>query len=89
MATLRLVPIAPFSLVNAAAGASRVRFRDFFLGTILGMGPGIFIITVLENRLGKLLEDPKLGNFAVAALVLVVAVVAGTWLARRFRARSV
>ncbi|MBI5442073.1 MAG: VTT domain-containing protein [Deltaproteobacteria bacterium] len=87
MATLRLVPIAPFSLVNAAAGASRVRFRDFFVGTVLGMAPGIFVITVLENRIGKLIEDPKLGNFAVVALAVAVAVVAGTWVTRRLRAR--
>jgi phospholipase D1/2 len=85
IAALRLVPIAPFSLVNAAAGASHIRFPSFFLGTLLGMAPGIFVITVLENRLGKMIQDPQLGNIAVAVVIVVAVVVAGTWVGGRLR----
>ena len=43
--TLRIVPVAPFTVVNLVAGASHISFRDFALGTLLGMlagsdGPG-------------------------------------------------
>ena len=34
---VRKVP-APFTLVNIIVGASTVRFRDFIVGTVLGMG---------------------------------------------------
>ena len=37
VASIRLVPIAPFTLVNLVAGASRIPFVDYLLGTILGM----------------------------------------------------
>ena len=46
---LRLLPIAPFTLVNVVAGAMQLRFRDFFAGTVLGMTPGI----VLMTRIGR------------------------------------
>src|SRR6185503_9652771 len=35
---IRKVP-APYMLANIAIGASKIRFRDFLLGTLLGMGP--------------------------------------------------
>ncbi|MGN5480121.1 TVP38/TMEM64 family protein [Cupriavidus basilensis] len=40
MVALRLVPVAPFTLVNLVVGASRIRLRDCLLGTAIGMSPG-------------------------------------------------
>lgn len=37
----RIVPIAPFAVVNVVAGACQIRLRDFSLATALGMIPGI------------------------------------------------
>ena len=34
---VRKIP-APFTLVNIIVGASTIRFRDFIVGTVLGMG---------------------------------------------------
>ncbi len=39
--TLRILPLAPFSILNAMAGASHIRTRDFFMGTVLGELPGL------------------------------------------------
>ena len=44
VAMIRMVPIAPFSIVNVVAGASKLSLRDFMLGTVLGMAPGIAVI---------------------------------------------
>ena len=43
VAMIRMVPIAPFSIVNVVAGASKLSLRDFMLGTVLGMAPGIAV----------------------------------------------
>jgi hypothetical protein len=37
---LRIIPIAPFTVVNLFAGASHIRFLDYMLGTLIGMMPG-------------------------------------------------
>ena len=37
VAAIRLVPVAPFTLVNLVAGASKIPFADYVLGTIIGM----------------------------------------------------
>jgi phosphatidylserine/phosphatidylglycerophosphate/cardiolipin synthase-like enzyme/uncharacterized membrane protein YdjX (TVP38/TMEM64 family) len=48
---VRVFPIAPFTVVNLVAGASQVRLRDFVLGTLFGMGPGILALVILEHQL--------------------------------------
>lgn len=51
---IRMLPIAPFAIVNMIAGASHLRLRDFIIGTAIGMLPGILIIAFsigeLETR---------------------------------------
>jgi phosphatidylserine/phosphatidylglycerophosphate/cardiolipin synthase-like enzyme/uncharacterized membrane protein YdjX (TVP38/TMEM64 family) len=68
---IRNLPIAPFTVVNVVAGASAIRFRDYLIGTALGMAPGIAVVTLLGDRLRGVLEHPTPGN--VALLVLAVA----------------
>jgi len=48
---IRLLPIAPFAIVNMIAGASHLRGRDFILGTLLGMLPGTLVISFLITRM--------------------------------------
>jgi len=89
MAAVRLIPIAPFTIVNLVAGASHIGFRDYLLGTALGMLPGVAALTVFADRLASVLERPAPGT--VALFVVVVVVIAGgalavdRWLGRRRR----
>ncbi len=72
VAVLRLVPVAPFTIVNLISGASHIRFRDYIVGTLFGMAPGIAVMTALGDRLRHILQNPSAAN--IALLVLVVAV---------------
>ena len=65
---IRMLPLAPFSLVNMAAGASGVRFRDFIIGTVLGMAPGLIAMSVFGSQIADLLREP---SWADVALLLV------------------
>jgi uncharacterized membrane protein YdjX (TVP38/TMEM64 family) len=82
VAAVRLVPIAPFSLVNLVAGASHVGFRDFIVGTLLGMAPGVVGVVLLETSLEELIRHPGLLEGLLAA-VIVGALVALVALVRR------
>jgi phospholipase D1/2 len=62
---VRIVPVAPFSVVNVVAGASHIRFKDFLIGTVFGMGPGIFAISVFTESLLSVFRKPSLTNAAV------------------------
>ena len=70
----RLVPSASFTLINLVAGASRVGFGAYLLGTLLGMAPGVVLLTALGHRLARVLAEPGPGEIALLALI------AGLWL---------
>lgn len=67
MAVVRLLPIAPFVVVNLVAGSARIRPRDFLLGTLVGMSPGIIILAVAADRFAAALRNPTPGTIALAA----------------------
>lgn len=71
---LRLLPVAPFTIVNLVAGASHIRMRDFMLGTLLGMGPGILLTVAFAHQLVASLRHPTVGSFAVLISIGVVLV---------------
>lgn len=79
---LRIVPFAPFPLANLAAGASSIRFVDFALGTLIGMGPGLAVLSLMGDRIMRVLSDPQVGEIAVLALC-----VAG-WIGLSFAAQA-
>jgi len=64
---LRVAPLAPFVLVNMAAGASHIGLRDYLLGTLIGMGPGIVLGTMFAQQLADAVRHPGLGSLALLA----------------------
>jgi phospholipase D1/2 len=74
VATRRVVPIAPYSIVNIVAGASHIRFRDFILGTVVGLAPGIVAISVLVGHVERIIQDPRLKHIVVVAVLTLLCV---------------
>jgi uncharacterized membrane protein YdjX (TVP38/TMEM64 family) len=62
---LRLIPIVNFDMISYLAGASKVHFRAFLFGTIIGIVPG----TIAYNFLGASFVD---GDWVTIALALVI-----------------
>ena len=60
-----MVPVAPYSLINLAAGAGGVPFRDFVVGTSLGMSPGVVGITFFGKQLEQTILNPRTTNLIV------------------------
>ncbi len=73
VAGVRVVPVAPFTVVNLVAGASRIRFLDYLIGTMLGMMPGIVAFNLLGHQLERALTEPTSGEVALLAAVAAVA----------------
>lgn len=79
VATIRLVPVAPFTVVNLVAGASAIRPLDYVAGTVLGMLPGLIVLSVLGHQILRILIHPTPGDVALllAAVVGWIAVSIG------------
>jgi uncharacterized membrane protein YdjX (TVP38/TMEM64 family) len=72
--TVRLIPVAPFTIANLMLGASGVRLRDFVLGSVLALLPGILAINLFETNLHAAIADPSWSTFLLVALIPVGAV---------------
>ncbi len=85
--TFRLLPIAPFTLVNLAAGASGIRFVDFLVGTLIGMLPGLVLMSIMGDRIVRILSEPSAGDIAIVVLCVAgligLAIAAQAVLSRR------
>jgi phosphatidylserine/phosphatidylglycerophosphate/cardiolipin synthase-like enzyme/uncharacterized membrane protein YdjX (TVP38/TMEM64 family) len=88
VAFIRMLPVAPFSIVNVVAGASHIGWRDFLLGTLLGLLPGIAALTVFVDRALAAIREPSVGSFALLGLAVVVIFGLLRLLQRALRARS-
>ena len=71
VAMIRMVPIAPFSIVNLVAGASELSLRDFMLGTVLGMAPGIAVMAVLGAQIADLARNASWTNVVLLAVAIL------------------
>ena len=84
----RMIPVGNFSLINIAAGALEIRFRDYMIGNALGLLPGVLALTVLADRLGSTLRRPHAANFLVLLAVAIALLALLAWLKRRLRGRA-
>jgi phosphatidylserine/phosphatidylglycerophosphate/cardiolipin synthase-like enzyme/membrane protein DedA with SNARE-associated domain len=85
--TVRIIPVAPFTVINLVAGASHIKTRDYLLGTLVGMLPGILGITVFADSLVRTVKEPdpmQIGLFvAVAVGVLSIMLGLKKWLNKK------
>jgi phosphatidylserine/phosphatidylglycerophosphate/cardiolipin synthase-like enzyme/uncharacterized membrane protein YdjX (TVP38/TMEM64 family) len=82
VAVVRNLPIAPFTVVNVVSGASHISFRDYMLGTLLGMLPGTVVLILFTEQIKAVIFDPGPMNIALAA-GLGLALAVGSYLLKR------
>ncbi|WP_462321667.1 VTT domain-containing protein [Halochromatium sp.] len=61
---VRIVPVAPFALLNLIAGAIQVRFRDYLIGTLIGMAPAVILMALFSQGLLEVLGRADMRSLA-------------------------
>ncbi|MGQ7247398.1 TVP38/TMEM64 family protein [Halomonas sp. V046] len=74
MTLVNLLPLAPFTLTNMMAGAFHLPFRDYMIGSTLGIVPGLAGVTLLGSQLGQLLTADSHTELLYAVVGLLVGV---------------
>jgi phospholipase D1/2 len=72
VATGRLVPIAPFTVVNLVAGASGVDFPTFTLRTVVMLTAGTAMVTLLADRFADAVRRPGIATVASLLTMMVL-----------------
>jgi uncharacterized membrane protein YdjX (TVP38/TMEM64 family) len=81
---VRLVPSAPFIVVNMAAGVTTMRVLDFAIGTGLGIIPKIVLTAFAGNSLARLMRGQGSSSHVLAVVAVVVVWLAIGWYARKW-----
>ncbi len=69
---IRLLPVAPFTVVNLAAGASGIKLSDYFIGTLIGLAPGLVIMSFLGHQATDVFANPTVGNILLMLAAIAV-----------------
>jgi len=72
VALIRVVPIAPFVVINVVAGISKLKFRIFAIGSIVGMLPGMLGVVLVTHQARNAVTDPNWQTWAMLAGVIVL-----------------
>ncbi|HEX7028826.1 MAG TPA: VTT domain-containing protein [Gammaproteobacteria bacterium] len=82
--TVRIVPVAPFVVVCTVAGAARLRWRDYFIGSLIGSIPGTAMLTIFAGGLRRALINPSAGTIIALVVIVIMLLVLGWALRHKF-----
>lgn len=85
VAAIRLVPIAPFVIVNLVAGFSNIRFSSFFFGSVLGMVPGMMGVVWVTHTARSAFTNPRWENWLVFGILLIALGSAAYFIRRKIK----
>lgn len=91
VAAVRVVPAAPFTVVNLVAGAVGLRFFDYAAGTAIGLLPGLIAMSALGHQIATLFAQPTIGGVALLLCFVFVWIALGIglqFLVARYRSRG-
>ena len=81
---VRLIPNVAWDIQNFSLGLTRVKFRDYFFATLLGIMPGSFAFVFLGASLIETLTNPRYFWMIIVATLLFAGVFAfQKWLRKR------
>ena len=73
---IRLIPNVAWDIQNLTLGLTKVKFRDYFLATFIGIMPGSFAFVFFGSSLIKVLFDPKNIIYVIIAVLIFAGVIA-------------
>ncbi|MCM2129952.1 TVP38/TMEM64 family protein [Larsenimonas rhizosphaerae] len=74
MIVFNLLPLAPFTLTNMLAGACRLRFGAYMIGSFIGIVPGLAAVTIAGSQLGSLIHSNSRDGLWISIAVIAMAV---------------
>ena len=74
--SVRLLPIFPFNVINYISGLTSLRYRDYTLGTFLGMLPGTCVYVYLSYTASDVRDNPWGLVLSVSVLIVFMLLIA-------------
>jgi len=90
MLIVRLIPGPPFAVWNYAAGIARMRFRDYFWATLLGVIPSHIVFTYCADSLvnGTMTQGDAIKRLAIVCALLLALIAIPIVIKKRLGAKA-
>lgn len=85
---VRMIPIAPYAVVNTAAGSIDLRFRDYLIGTFIAHLPGTLTLAIFGEQLENVISDPSAENITILLAVVMLGI-ALIWGVKRYARKHI
>jgi len=72
MLFMRLIPLFQYDAVNFGGGLSKMKFKDFFLASLIGMAPGGFINAMLGSSLENIISVQFFAALGIFILLMFI-----------------
>ena len=79
---VRLIPLFQYDAVNFGSGLSKMKFRDFALGSFIGMVPGGFVNALLGSSLENIISVQFFVALGLFFLLMLIPVFYKKWVKR-------
>jgi phospholipase D1/2 len=91
MLIVRLIPGPPFAVWNYAAGIARMRFRDYFWATLIGVVPSHIVFTYCADSLvnGTMTQGDAIRRLAIVCVLLLALIAIPLLIKKRMGARAI
>ena len=66
------------------SGAFKVPVRDYTIGSLLGLAPGILVTNLFAQQLENAIRNPGPGAIAILAALIVITALGAIWFKRKF-----
>lgn len=77
---LRLIPLFPFDIISYSAGLTSIKYKDFFMATIIGTVPGILVFT----NIGAQSVNIGSNSFYISIIALIILILGSILLKNKF-----
>lgn len=77
---IRLIPNVAWDIQNLSLGLTKVKFRDYFFATLIGIMPGTFAFVFFGSSLIKALFNPK----NIWMIIVAIALFAGIYYLQKY-----
>ena len=71
------------SVVNVVSGAFKIPLRNYVIGSLLGLAPGVLVTSLFATQLQSAMRNPGIGTLLVLAALILVTVIGTVWLKRK------
>lgn len=86
--TVRIIPVAPFTIINLISGASHIKMRDFLIGSVIGLIPGIITLTLFADSLIETIKHPEPRQVMILIGVMALVVIVTIGLKKLFKSET-